>query len=37
MVRRKSAAEVEIEAQLGDLDPSSERFRVLLAARNFKA
>ena len=37
MTRRRSKAEVEMENLLGTLDPSSERFRVLAAARDFKA
>lgn len=37
MARRKSRAEAEIEARLKTLDPSSERFRILVAARDFKA
>src|SRR5688572_16486056 len=36
MARRKSRAEVEIEAQLQTLDPDSERHQVLSAARDFK-
>lgn len=36
MARRKSRAEVEIETQLGTLDPKSERHVVLSAARDFK-
>lgn len=36
MARRKSRAEVEIEAQLRTLDPNSERYKVLSAARDFK-
>ena len=37
MTRSRSKAEVEMENLLGTLDPSSERFRVLAAARDFKA
>ena len=37
MTRRRSKAEVEMENLLRTLDPSSERFRVLAAARDFKA
>lgn len=37
MTRRHSKAEVEMENQLKTLDPSSTRFRVLSAARDFKA
>ena len=37
MARRKSRAEVEIEAQLRTLDPDSKRHAVLTAARDFKA
>ena len=37
MTRRRSKAEVEMENLLGTLEPSSERFRVLAAARDFKA
>lgn len=37
MTRRKSRAEVEIEEQLATLDPSSVRYQVLEAARDFKA
>ncbi len=35
--RRRTRGEAEIEALLGQLDPKSERFRVLRAARDFKA
>ncbi len=35
--RRKTRGEVEMEELLGRLDPSSERYRVLSAARDFKA
>ncbi|MEM6730860.1 MAG: hypothetical protein AAF658_04855 [Myxococcota bacterium] len=35
--RRKSRSEVEMEVRLEQLDPESSRYRVLLAARDFKA
>lgn len=35
--RRKSRSEVEMEVQLEQLDPESPRYKVLLAARDFKA
>lgn len=37
MPRRRSRAEVEIEAKLTTLDPSSKRYHVLSAVRDFKA
>ncbi len=37
MTRRHSRGEAAIEALLGKLDPKSERYRVLAAARDFKA
>lgn len=37
MTRRKSRSEVEMEVQLEQLDPASPRYRVLRAARDFKA
>jgi hypothetical protein len=37
MARRRTRGEAHIEALLSHLDPSSERFRVLRAARDFKA
>jgi hypothetical protein len=37
MTRRHSRSEAEMDARLDALDPSSERFKVLAAARRFKA
>ena len=37
MTRRQSRGEADMDAQLSELDPSSERYRVLVAARTFKA
>ena len=37
MDRQRSRTEVEMEAQLKTLDPSSERYATLSAARDFKA
>src|SRR5262245_30688537 len=37
MAHRTSRAEAEMDALLGQLDPSSDRYRVLSAARAFKA
>jgi hypothetical protein len=37
MPRRRTRAEVEIEAKLQALDPATKRFRVLSAVRDFKA
>ena len=37
MTRRQSRGEADMDAQLSELDPSSERYQVLVAARTFKA
>jgi hypothetical protein len=37
MARRKTRGEVAISSQLQTLEPSSERYKVLVAARDFKA
>jgi len=37
MTRRKTRGEVAIQSKLATLDPESERYHVLVAARDFKA
>ena len=37
MARRRTRGEAHIEALLSNLDPGSERYHVLRAARDFKA
>ena len=37
MARRKTRGEVAIQSQLTTLEPTSERYKVLVAARDFKA